>query len=69
MAMHVGCGHSQLLWHHYRQAAQEKARHLPPGDQALWVASWRSACAESTEVFWSGLLPEAAEAQLRAFTR
>ena len=42
------------------------AHHLPPGDKALWVASWRSAGAAWTEVFCSGLLPEEAEAQLRA---
>ena len=41
--MHVGCAHSRLLWPHYRQAVHEAARHLPPGDKALWVASWRSA--------------------------
>ena len=40
--MHVGRAHSRLLWPHYRQAVQEVARHLPPGDKALWVASWRS---------------------------
>ena len=33
--MHVGCAHSRLLWPHYRQAVQEEARHLPPGDKAL----------------------------------
>ena len=64
--MHVGCAHSRLLWPHYRQAVQEAARHLPPRDKALWVALWRSAGAEWTEVFCSGLVPEAAEAQLRA---
>ena len=67
--MHVGCAHSRLLWPHYRQAVQKAARHLPPGDKALWVASWRSAGAEWTEVFCSGLAPEAAEAQLRAIPR
>ena len=67
--MHVGCAHSRLLWPHYRQAVQEAARHLPPGDKALWVASWRSAGAAWTEVFCSGLVPEAAEAQLRAIAR
>ena len=41
--MHVRCAHSQLLWPHYRQAVHEAARHLPSGDKALWVASWRSA--------------------------
>ena len=64
--MHVGCAHSQLLWPHYRQAVHEAARRLPPGDKALWVASWRSAGAAWTEVFCSGLVPEDAEAQLRA---
>ena len=67
--MHVGCAHSQLLWPHYRQAVHEAARHLPPGDKALWVASWRSAGATWTEVFCSGLVPEDAEAQLRAIAR
>ena len=66
---HVGCAHSQLLWSHYRQAIHEAARHLPPGDKALWVASWRSAGATWTEVFCSGLVPEDAEAQLRAIAR
>ena len=61
--MHVGCAHSRLLWPHYRQAVHEAARHLPPGDKALWVASWRSAGAAWTEVFCSCLVPEA---QLRA---
>ena len=37
--MHEGCAGSRLLWPHYRQAVQEAARHLPPGDKALWVAS------------------------------
>ena len=60
--MHVGCAHSRLLW-------PEAARHLPPGDKALWVASWRSAGATWTEVFCSGLVPEEAEAQLRAIAR
>ena len=64
--MHVGCAHSRLLWPHYRQAVQEAARHLPLEDKALWVASWRSADAEWTKVFCSGLVPEAAEAQLHA---
>ena len=67
--MHVGCAHSQLLWPHYRQAVQEAACHLPPGDKALWVTSWRSAGAAWTEVFCSGLVPEEAEAQLRAIAR
>ena len=67
--MHVGCTHSRLLWPHYRQAVHEAARHLPPGDKALLVASWRSAGATWTEVFCSGLVPEDAEAQLRAITR
>ena len=64
--MHVGCAHSRLLWPPYRQAVQQAARHLLPGDKALWVASWRFAGAEWTEVFCSGLVPEAAEVQLRA---
>ena len=33
--MHVGCTPLGLFWHHYRQAVQEGARHLPPGDKAL----------------------------------
>ena len=33
--MHVGCGHSRLLWPHYRQAVHEAARHLRPGDKSL----------------------------------
>ena len=33
------------------------------------MASWLSVGAEWTEVFCSGLVPEAAEAQLRAITR
>ena len=53
----------------YRQAVHEAARHLPPGDKALWVASWRSAGATWTEVFCSGLVPEEAEAQPRAIAR
>ena len=56
--MHVGCAHSGFLWPHYRLAVQDAARHLPPGDKALWVASWRSAGAAWTEVFCSGLVPE-----------
>ena len=64
--MHVGCAHSQLCWPHYRQAVHQAAHHLPAGDKALWVASWRSAGAAWTEVFCSGLVPEDAEAQLRA---
>ena len=67
--MHVGCAHSWLLSPRYRQAVQEAARHLPPGDKAKWVASWRSAGAAWTEVFCSGLVPEAAEAHLRAIAR
>ena len=67
--MHVRCAHSRLLWPHYRQAVQEAARHLPPGDKALWVASCRSAGAAWTEVFCPGLVPEKAEAQLRAIAR
>ena len=69
MHMHVGCAHSRLLWPHYRQAVHKAARHLPPGDKALWVASWCSAGAKWTEVFCSGLVPEEAEAQLRAIAR
>ena len=69
MHMHVGCAHSGLLWPHYCQAVHEAARHLPPGDKALWVASWRSAGATWTEVFCSRLVPEDAEAQLRAIAR
>ena len=64
--MQVGCAHLRLLWPHYRQAVQEAARHLPPGDKAPWVASWRSEGAAWTEIFCSGLVPGAAEAQLRA---
>ena len=67
--MHVGCAQSRLLWPHYRQAVQEAARHLPPRDKALWVASWRSAGAACTELCCSGLVPQAAEAQLRAIAR
>ena len=67
--MHVGCANSRILWPHYRQAVQEAACHLPSGDKALWVASWRCAGAAWTEVFCSGLVPEAAEAQLRAIAR
>ena len=67
--MHVGCAHSRLLWSHYHQAVQEAARHLPPGGKALWVALWRSAGAAWTEVFCSGLVPEGAEAQVRALAR
>ena len=51
------------------QTVQEAAGHLPPGDKALWVASWRSAGPAWTEVFCSWLVPEAAEAQLRAMAR
>ena len=67
--MHMGCTHSRLLWPHYRQAVHEAARHLPPGDKALWVASWHSAGATWTEVFCSGLVPQDAEAQLGAIAR
>ena len=67
--MHVGCANSSLLWPHYRQAVQEAARHLPPGDKALWVALWRYAAREWTEAFCSRQVPEAAEAQLRAVAR
>ena len=67
--MNVGCAHSRLLGPHYRQAVHEAARDLPPGDQAMWVASWRSAGATWTEVFCSGLVPEDAEAQRRAMAR
>ena len=63
------CAQSRLLWPHYRQAVHEAVRHLPPGDKALWVASWRSAGAAWTEVFCSGLVPEEAEAQLSAIAR
>ena len=69
MHMRVGCAHSCLLWPHYRQAVHEGARTLPPRDKALWLASWRSAGAEWTEVFCSGLVPEAAEAQLHTIAR
>ena len=44
--MHVRCTHSRHLWPHYRQAVQEVAQHLPHGDNAQWVASWRCAGAE-----------------------
>ena len=67
--MHVGCTHSRLLCPHYRQAVHEAARHLPPGDKALWVDFRRSAGATWTEVFCSGLVAEDAEAQLRARAR
>ena len=67
--MHMGCAHWRLLWPHYRQVVQEAARHLPPGDKALWVASWRSAGAAWTEVLCSGLVPEAAEAHSGAIAR
>ena len=67
--MHVGCAHLQLLWPHYCQAVHEAARHLQLGDKARWLASWRSAGAAWTEVFCSGLVPEEAEAQLRAIVR
>ena len=67
--MHVGCTHSRLLWPHYRQAVHEAACRLRAGDKALWVASWHSAGAAWTEVFYSGLVPEEAEAQLRAIAR
>ena len=66
--MHVGCTHSQPLWSHYRQAVQEAARDLPPWNKALWVAPWRSAGAEWTEVLCFGLVPDAAEARLRAIS-
>ena len=69
MHIHVGCAHSQLFWPHYRQAVQEAACHLLPGDKGLWVASWRTPGAAWTEVFCSRLVPEAAEAQLRAIAR
>ena len=67
--MHVGCAHSRLLWPHYRHAVQEAARHLPAGDKAIWLASSRSAGAAWTEIFCSGLVPEAAKAQLRGKAR
>ena len=60
--MHVGCPESGLPCPHYGQAVQEAAQYLPPGDKALWLAFWRSAGAEGTEVFCLGLVPEAAEA-------
>ena len=47
--MHVGCARSRVLWPHYRQAVEEAACHLPPGDKALWVASWRS-----VDAAWAG---------------
>ena len=40
-----------------------------PGENALWVASWRSAGDEWTGVFRSRLVPEAEEAQLRTIAR
>ena len=67
--IHVGCAHSRLLWPNYRQAVQEAGRHLTPVYKALCVAWWRSAGAAWTEVFCSGLVPEAAEVQLRAIAR
>ena len=67
--MHVGSAHSQLIWRDSRQAVQEAACHLPPGDKALRVASWRSTGAAWTEVFCSLLVPEAAEAQHRTLAR
>ena len=67
--MHVECAHSRLLWPHYRLVVQEAARHLPPGDKALSGASRRSAGAAWKEVFCSALVPEEAEAQLRAIAR
>ena len=67
--LHVGCAHSRLLWPHYCKAVHEAARNLPPGDKALWVASWRSAGATWTEVFCSGLVPKEVDAQLRAIAR
>ena len=67
--MHVGCAHSRLLWPHYRQAVHEAARQLSHGEKALWGALWSSAGATWTEVFCTGLVPEEAEAQLRAIAR
>ena len=67
--MHVGCAHSRLLWPDYRQAVHATACGLPPGDKALWVASWPSTGIAWTEVFCSGLVPEGAEARLRAIAR
>ena len=67
--MHADCAHSRLLLPHYRQAVQEGARHPLPGNKALWVTLWRFAAAEWTEVFCSGLVPEEAEAELRAIAR
>ena len=61
--MHEGCAHSRLLWPHYRQAVQQAARHLPPGDKALLVASWRSTRAAWTEIICSRLVPGAPQAQ------
>ena len=52
-----------------RQAVQEAARHLLPGDKALWVASWRSAGAEWTEICCSGLVTRHSSARLPATTR
>ena len=67
--MHVWCAHSRLLWPHYCHAVQEAARHLPPRGKAPWVASWRSAGAAWTEVLCPALVPDEAEAQLRAIAR
>ena len=67
--MQMGCVHSGLFWPHYRQAGQEAARHLPPGEKAPWVASSRSTGAEWTEAFCFRVVFEAAEAQLRAIAR
>ena len=67
--MHVGCAHSRPPLPHYRQVVHEAARDLLLWDKALSVASWRSAGATCTEVFCSGLVPEEAEAQLRAIAR
>ena len=69
MYMHVGSAYPRLLWPHYRQAVQEAAGHLLPGDKALWAASRRSAGTEWAEVFCSWLVPEAAEGQLSAIAR
>ena len=69
MHVHGGCANSRLFVPDYRQAVQEAARHLPLRNKALWVAFRRSAGAEWTEVFCSGLVPEAGEAQLCAIAR
>ena len=62
------CIHSQLPRLHDRQAVQEVARDLRARDKLLWVTLWSSAGAEGTEVFCSGLVPDAAETQLQIIT-